>query len=98
MAKKSDSEAMDTALEQSVPFQVSGPKGDLPGPVELACEAFGIGRRHLLAWKVDNELHQVVLLTRGGRKVTWHEGMTVDQLTEIEITGIAPPRKSKLPK
>ena len=52
MAKKSDSEAMDTALEQSVPFQVSGPKGDLPGPVELACEAFGIGWRHLLAWRV----------------------------------------------
>jgi|GEM_PF-6893334 len=93
MAKKSDSEAMDMAPEQSVPFQVSGPKAVLPERVSRACEAYGIDERYLMAWKEEDVIGRVVLLTCGGRKVTWHEGMTVERLMEFEISGI-PPRKS----
>lgn len=75
-----------------VPFQVSESAGDLPEPVFMAAKFFGVDRQFLLAWKVYEEREEVVLLTRGGKKVTWKPGMKVEPLTMEEVTGI-PPKK-----
>lgn len=101
MAKSKDDETktVGTQLEEmpeGVPFQVTIPEGDLPEPVLVASKFYGIDRQFLLAWKIYPERKEVILLTHGGKKVTWKPGMKVKPLTMEEVTGIAPPRKSTL--
>lgn len=86
-------EAVTGGSDEPVLFQVATPSAEVPDRVRQACEAYGINRQFLLAWKVYPEREEVVLLTRGGKKVTWMPGMTVERLMEVEISGI-PPRKS----
>ena len=100
-AKDDETKTVGTGPEErieGVPFQVSEPAGDIPERVYRACEAYGIEPLFLLAWKEEDESGHAVLLTQGGKKVSWNEGKKVEKLTEIEVTGIGPPRKSKLLK
>ena len=65
--------------------------------VAEACSAYGIDRKHLFHSRMDQATGELVLLTNGGRKVRWKKGMEVDQLSEIEITGINPEWKKRKP-
>jgi hypothetical protein len=103
MAKAKDEETKTVGMEpvempEAVPFQVSEPESDLPEPVFVAAKFYGIDRQFILAWKVYPEREEVVLLTHGGKKVTWKPGVKVEPLTMIEVTGAAPPKKSVLLK
>lgn len=97
MAKAKDDETKTVGtgpeeMPEAVPFQVSESAGDLPEPVFMASKFYGIDRQFILAWKVYPEREEVVLLTHGGKKVTWQPGMKVEPLTMIEVAGL-PPKK-----
>lgn len=65
-----------------------------PG-IREACEAYGIEEEYLLDAVVREET--VTLITAGGFKVTWSQGMEVSPLTRIQITGINPENAKRKP-
>ena len=64
--------------------------------VEKALKAYGIGKNFVMGAKVYDD-GRVVVVTHGGAKVTWREGVPVekeDRLDFTQITGLPlKPRK-----
>lgn len=54
--------------------------------VDAALEAYGVAREHCLRARVREGV--VTIWTNGGKRVSWREGMEVQPLEEIEITGV----------
>jgi hypothetical protein len=61
--------------------------------IAAACKAFGIGRKFVMASRYDEATGEAIILTNGGTRVRYKDGDKVENLDEIEITGIPKPRK-----
>jgi hypothetical protein len=59
-----------------------------------ACRACGIAAKHLFNAAVDAD-GVVVLVTNGGAKVRWVEGLPAEKLSEKAITGIPDQKKRR---
>lgn len=92
MARKTDGPSTDYELNLIVPSD------DLKAAaIAAACEAYGINPQYLLSSKFDVATQTVMLLTHGGKKVKWRDGMDVSALSEIEITGVNPANANRKP-
>jgi len=61
--------------------------------IREACKAYGIQEKYLIGAECYPEEGEVVLVTAGGKKVRWHQGVKVEKLTAVEVTGIPPKKK-----
>ncbi len=59
-------------------------------PIREACTAYGIDPEYLMGRFYDELTGEVMLVTHGGKKVSWRAGMTVAKLSAIEVTGVNP--------
>ena len=63
------------------------------GPSKLMAEAmkaYGIRQRHVLSSKDYGD--HVVIVTKGGSKVSFADGDKVKELTQVELDGVPPPK------
>ena len=55
--------------------------------------AYGIKPEHVLSEKEYKD--HVVIVTRGGRKISFAPGDKVEKLSQVDLDGVAPPKPKK---
>lgn len=62
-----------------------------------ACDDYGIDPGFVFSNRVDVEKQQVVIVTAGGKKVTWEKGQALDAIDIVGITGVNPKNDARKP-
>jgi len=68
-----------------------------PPLIAEGCKAYGIDKKYVFASGIDKETGEAVIVTDGGKKVRYAKGDNVDELSQIEITGVNPEWKKRKP-
>jgi len=56
--------------------------------IEAGLKSYGIDKKHVLKTRIDNATGEAVIVTVGGAKVRYAEGMEVKPLDPIRVDGV----------